>query len=88
MGHATGLQPKETMYKVKITDVMNRVTEIPTASLEEFASLVAKLGPEKVVLNGADNSIELVPRLDQTASTAAGCERCLNLSKAWKTCNA
>ena len=53
-----------TVYTVRIMDVLKRVTEIPTNSLEEFASLVATLAPEKVVLNTFDNSIKLSPRLN------------------------
>jgi hypothetical protein len=59
----SGFQGEGTTYKIRITDVLYRVTELPVSSLEEFTALVAALGPEKVVLNSRDNSIDLIPRL-------------------------
>ena len=58
-----GRAPVKTMYKIRVKDVFDRVTEYPLDSLEEFTSLVTSLGSEKVVLNTSDNSIEIIPRL-------------------------
>lgn len=61
--HEKGPDMAERAYKIRVTDVFDRVTEYPLDSLEEFTELVSSLGREKVVLNTRDNSIEIIPRL-------------------------
>jgi hypothetical protein len=55
--------PAEQVYRIRVKDVFDRITEFPIGSLEEFTALVTSLGREKVVLNTRDNSIEIIPRL-------------------------
>jgi len=58
-----GKTPAEQVYRIRVKDVFDRVTEFPVGSLQEFTALVTSLGREKVVLNTRDNSIEIIPRL-------------------------